>query len=425
MSDVVAEFPQKLAFLFEAHRYKVARGGRGSAKSWSFARALEIQSCNRTLRIACFREIQESIKDSVHKLLSDQIEVLGLSSEFEVLQTTIRHKRNGSEFLFSGLSDLTADSIKSFEGIDIAWVEEAQNVSKRSWSILIPTIRKPGSEIWVSYNPDLETDETHQRFSVNPPDDCVSVLMNYSDNPWFPDVLEQERLRCKELYPDDYPNIWEGKCRPAASGAIYYKEMEAAQEDGRICNVPHDPRLLVHIIVDLGWNDAMSIIMCQRNGSELRVIDYIEDSHKKLSDYSSMLKERNYEWGQMILPHDGYNESVNADSAAKILQDLGWSVPPKESLTIMNIESGIKASRMAFPRIYFDKNKSARLIECLKRYKRAINRRTQEAGNPLHDEYSHGADAFRYMCLAVDLMQNKPKPIKKTPRRKYNWRAGV
>lgn len=413
--EVKAQFPSKLGFLFHPKRYKVARGGRGSAKSWSFARALLILASQNTLRIGCFREVQKSIKDSVHQLITDQITLLGLGSEYEIVAFEIRNKRTGSKFVFSGLSDQTVESIKSFEGLDIAWVEEGQAVSSRSWAILIPTIRKPDSEIWISYNPDLETDETHQRFTIDPPPDCISVLVNYSDNPWFPQVLEQERLECKRKYPKDYPNIWEGKCRPAAEGAIYYDEMEAVQNGGQILNLPYDPKLKVHVVVDLGWNDAMSIIMVQKSVSEIRVIDYIEDSHKKLSDYSQELKDKRYNWGSLYLPHDGYNEDVKAASAYRILKDLGWEIPDREELVEMSVENGIRAARLIFPRCYFDKTRTARLVECLKRYRRIVPRNTNEPRTPMHDEYSHGADAFRYLALAVDKMRNESrdwKPIK-------------
>lgn len=416
--EVKAQFPDKLQFLFELMRYKVARGGRGSGKSWNVARALLIQGANRPLRILCTREIQKSIQQSVHQLLSDQIAKLGLSNFYEILKTEIKGK-NGTEFYFAGLGDETVDSLKSFEGVDIVWCEEAQTISKRSWDILLPTIRKPDSEIWVTYNPDLETDETHQRFTVNAPDNCISVLVNYTDNPWFPAVLEQERLQCLARQPKDYPNIWEGKCRPAAEGAIYYDEMESSQAEGRVANVPYDPMLQVHVVVDLGWNDAMSIIMCQRNGSELRIIDYIEDSHKKLDEYSQMLKERKYNWGKMFIPHDGYNESFAAASAYKILTGLGWNVPSRDELVEMNVENGIKAARMVFPRCYFDKTKANRLIECLKRYKRVVSSKTNEAGSPLHDEFSHGADAFRYMALAVEQMNNQIKSQPLNYKRRY------
>jgi phage terminase large subunit len=243
--------------------------------------------------------------------------------------------------------------------------------------------------------------------------------MNYHDNPWFPEVLEQERLTCLARYPKDYGNIWEGKCRPAAEGAIYYDEMQEIQDEGRIINLPHDAKYKTHVIVDLGWNDAMSIIMVQKNISELRVIDYIEDSHKKLSEYSQMLKERQYNWGKMIIPHDGYNESVAAASPYKILSGLGWSIPPRQDLVEMNVENGIKATRMIFNRCYFDKDKTARLVECLKRYRRSVPKSTNESRTPVHDEYSHGADAFRYMALAIDQLNTseiKMKPIVYTNR---------
>lgn len=412
LNSINAQFPSKLKFLFEPHRYKILRGGRGSSKSWSVARALLIQGISEPLRIGCFREIQKSIKDSVHALLKDQIQLLGLGKEYEVLSNEIRG-RNGTQILFGGLADHTVESIKSFEGLNRCWVEEGQTVSKKSWGILIPTIRETGSEIWVTYNPDLDTDETHQRFTIKDPTDCVNVLVNYNDNPWFNEVLEQERLDCLRDYPKDYPNIWEGKCRPAAAGAIYYDDIEDAQANDRLCNVPYDPMLKVHVIVDLGWNDAMSIIMVQKNASEVRIIDYIEDSHKKLDEYSAILKDRHYNWGNMYLPHDGYSENVTAASAYKIMTALGWTIQPREALIEMKVEQGIKAARMIFSRCYFDKTKTVRLIECLKRYRRVVNQSSGEANAPLHDEYSHGADAFRYLAVSVEQMSNEEwgKPL--------------
>ena len=166
-----AEFPEKLSILFDKARYKVLYGGRGGAKSWGVARALLILGCKSTLRILCAREFQTSIKDSVHKLLSDQIYALGLESFYEITQNSIRGK-NGSEFAFVGLKNNVAN-IKSFEGVDICWVEEAQTVSKTSWNVLIPTIRKEQSEIWVTFNPELESDETYQRFVISPPDHAI------------------------------------------------------------------------------------------------------------------------------------------------------------------------------------------------------------------------------------------------------------
>jgi len=400
------EIPEKLGFLLtEQKRYKGAKGGRGSAKSWSFARALLVLGTTRRLRILCTREVQKSIKQSVHKLLKDQIEALGLTSFYRVLENELRGA-NGTEFSFSGLSDQTVDSIKSFEGCDIVWVEEAQSVSKRSWSVLIPTIRKDGSEIWLSFNPELETDETYDRFITNKPDDALIVDMNYTDNPWFPEVLEKERLHAKATLPkSEYENIWEGKCKPAVAGAIYYDEIAVAEEEGRICNVPHDPKLKVQVIFDLGWNDAMSISLVQKSVSALAVIENIEDSHKTLAHYSALLKEKKYNWGKVYLPHDGRHKDYRTGKSAEdIMKALGWDV---EITPNISVEDGIRLTRMTFPRLYMDKTNAARLVQCAKRYRRSINQQTNEPGAPLHDEWSHGADNLRYIAVNAESMTNE------------------
>ena len=398
----IAQFPDKLDFLFQPHRYKVAYGGRGSGKSWGMARALLLQASNKPLRILCAREIQKSIKQSVHTLLNDQIQALGLGAFYEVLEAEIRGL-NGSSFSFTGLATNTVESIKSFEGCDIVWVEESQTVSKKSWDILIPTIRKPDSEIWVSFNPNIDTDDTYQRFVISPPDNAKVVKVNYHDNPWFPEVLEIERQHSEKTNPD-YENIWLGDCKAAVDGAIYANEIREAQEAGRVTAVPYDPMLKVHIVMDLGWNDSMSVILCQRGVSDIRIIGYIEDDHRTLDSYSAQLKDLSYNWGTMFLPHDGQSKDFkHGISAEDIMRKRGWDVNivPKN-----DIESGIKLSRMNFHRIYFDKS-SSRLVECLKNYRRAINSATNEPGAPLHDEYSHGADAFRYLCTSIENMKNE------------------
>lgn len=398
------QIPEKLVFLFDPARYKVARGGRGSGKSWSFARALLVLGVSRKIRVLCAREVQLSIKQSVHKLLKDQIELLGLSSFYRVLETEIRGT-NGTEFAFYGLSSLTIDTIKSFEGIDYCWVEEGQTITKRSWDILIPTIRKEGSEIWISYNPDLESDETHQRFTVNPPPGTVSVEINWKDNPWFSGTLDIERRHCQTYDQDNYDNIWEGKCRPAVEGAIYFKQIQAMEEDHRICDVPCDPLLAVHVVVDLGWNDQMAIGLVQKNASSIRVIDYIEDRHKTLAEYDQILRALGYRWGRLWLPHDGFSKDIKTGmSSEQILSRLGWDVAGPEEIVQMGIEEGIKATRQLFSRLYIDRTKCARLIECLKRYRRAINRATNTPSAPLHDEFSNGADMLRYVACNVEQM---------------------
>lgn len=401
---IKAAFPEKLQGVFKPYRYKVAYGGRGSAKSWSFARALLIKAAAGPLRWLCAREIQKSIKQSVHQLLADQIQALGLGAHFEVLATEIRG-HNGSLFSFAGLADHTVESIKSFEGYDGVWVEEGQTVGRKSWNILIPTIRKPNSEIWVTFNPELDSDETYVRFVVSPPPNSFVVFINYQDNPWFPDVLEQERLHCQITNKEDYPNIWEGKCRTAVVGAVYAHEVDSVIREQRSCNVPYDPKIKVHTIWDLGWNDSMSIIFAQRVRSEIRIIDYIEDSHKTLDWYAAEINQRRWNWGEDWLPHDGKAKDFKTGKSAEdILRAFKRKV---KIVPNVGVEPGIRAARMLMPQCYFDKGKTGRLFECLKRYRRSVNAQTNEPGSPVHDEFSHGADCYRYLAVVADKLSNE------------------
>ena len=410
---IEVDIPHKLAFLLELHRYKVAYGGRGGAKSWSFADALLTLGATQRLRILCAREIQRSIKDSVHKLLSDRIETLGMGGFYDILETEIRG-RNGTEIFFSGLAGHTVESIKSFEGVDIAWVEEAHTVPKKSWDILIPTIRAANSEIWVSFNPDMDTDDTWQRFILNPPPGAKVAKMTYADNPWFPAVLEQERLHSFKTAPQDYRNIWEGECRTVVAGAIYAREITEMVEEGRIRPTPYDPRLPVHTIWDLGWNDAMSIIMVQKpTPSVLNVINYLEDSFKTYAEYVADLNALRYVWGTDWLPHDGVNKDPKSGkSAEQVLRGLGRKV---KIIGRGDVEAGIRSARMMFPRVYMDNTTrkrdtgflgAARLVDCLKRYARNVPVSTGEPATPIHNQYSHAADAWRGLATIVDQIRN-------------------
>lgn len=404
MPDLDASFPPKLKFLFEPARYKVAYGGRDGGKSWGYGRALLIQGAEQPLRIGCFREVQKSIRDSVHKLLSDQIEELGLSDEYEVLQTEIRGA-NGTEILFAGLSSQTRDSIKSFEGLDRAWVEEAQSVSKRSWDILVPTIRAPGSEIWVTFNPDMDTDDTYQRFVVRHPPDARVVKINFTDNPWRSRVLDAEREQMQREAPADYAHIYLGECRPAVEGAIYFGEVSAMRSGNRVCNVPYDPLLRVHRVWDLGWNDSMSVLFVQRHASEVRVIRYVEGNKRTYSDFIAEFQTYGYRYGTDYLPHDGRAKSAESGrSPQMILEQLGCKV---EIVDDIGLENGIKAARLLFPRVYVDRENAGEIVTRLGRYRRRINAETGTATTPVHDDASHGADAFRYLAVVADQMTNE------------------
>ena len=219
--DLNIDIPSAFQFLFEPHRYKSARGGRGGGKSFSYADALLIIGAQRKIRVLCTRELQSTIADSVHKLLSDEIARLKLQDKYEIQRNTIKGI-NGTEFLFKGLR-FNIDEIKSTEGVDYCWVEEAQSVSEESWKVLIPTIRNEGSEIWLSWNTGEEKDATYQRFVVNPPEDCVSVIINYDQNPFFPSTLDKERRYCYKVDKDAYANIWDGLPR-FISDALVFKD---------------------------------------------------------------------------------------------------------------------------------------------------------------------------------------------------------
>lgn len=409
-------FPPKLSPLFKPHRYKVIYGGRGKGGSWGIARALLLQAGERPLRVLCTREIQRTIADSVHRLLSDQIELLGLGSFYRVTDNEIVGE-NGSLFSFSGLRQLDAGKLKSYEGYDRAWVEEAETISDKSWAVLIPTIRRPGSEIWVNFNPQLDSDPTYVRFVQKTPPDTALIPMSYRDNPWFPEVLEKERVYLKETDPETYENIWEGKCRTSVEGAIYANEIRQAIEEKRIRPMPYDPMLKVHTVWDLGWNDRMSIGFFQRHLNQLYCIDFLESNFHKYDWYVEEIKAKRYNLGRCFLPHDAAHESpLPTGTPVAVLRQLGLSVAPP--LPIEHIELGIKRVRMNFPRIYFDEVKASPLIEHLKRYRRNIPTTTNEPTGPTHDEHSHAADMLRYACLAAEQMtndnQDKPLPIPRT-----------
>jgi phage terminase large subunit len=411
---VKVNVPPKLMPLVDASgkrfRYYVAYGGRGSAKSWTFARALLMQAMKDPLRVLCVREIQRTIGDSVHQLLVDQIKALGLEWFYTAQESTITGL-NGCQFLYAGLRGIDAAKVKSFEGIDVVWAEEAQAIVKKSWDVLIPTIRADGSEVWVTFNPELDTDDTYQRFVVHPPEDAWVVKVNWQDNPWFPAVLEKERQHLQKTDPEAHDHVWGGSPRTVVEGAIYAKEVTAMIEQRRVTRVPHDPKLPVHTIWDLGWNDQTSIIFAQKVVSEVRIIDYVEESFLRLDEWAKKLRDKDYLYGDHYLPHDGGNslQAAGGLSAQKILKPL-LRVNPKVIPRVPSVEVPIKAARMMFPRVYMDEAKCQRLLDCLKRFRRGVPESTGEPGAPVKDEYRHGADAFGQLALVVDKITNDGRP---------------
>lgn len=406
MTTAKIDFPEKLGFLFAPARYKVTWGGRGGAKSWGIARALLLECLEKPLRVLCAREFQASIKDSVHKLLSDQIMAMGLTGHYEITQNAIRG-RNGSEFAFIGLRN-NIFNVKSFEGVDRCWIEEAQTVSKTSWNVLIPTIRKEGSEIWVSFNPELETDETYQRFVLNPPAGAQVVKVNWSDNPWFPDVLRVEKDALKSRDIEAYNTVWEGLCKQTVDGAIFAREMQSAELEGRITTVKYDPVKPVHCVFDLGWSDATAIWFVQMIGMETRLIRYMEDSQHTMSHYLAEIQKCGYVIDTMWLPHDAESKTLasHGKSIDEIVKAAGYKT---RILPRIPVVDSINAARTAFPNCWFDRENTADGLACLRHYRYEVDKDTGGfAKTPLHDHYSHGADAFRY----IGLMLHEPKRAK-------------
>jgi phage terminase large subunit len=403
-----AEFPERLGFLFEPKRYKVVYGGRGGAKSWGIARALLIKGAQKPLRILCARELQNSIQDSVLKLLADQIADLGLGDFYEIQKTTILGA-NGTEFIFSGLRH-NVDSLKSKEGIDIVWVEEAQNVSAYSWDKLVPTIRKDGSEIWVSFNPELESDETYQRFVANNPTDSIVRKVGWEHNPWFPDVLRQEMEDLKVRSPDAWLNVWEGHCRQSLDGAIYAAELREAEAAGRICHVPYDGSKPVSVFCDLGWADHTSLWFVQRVGLEYRVLRAVQDRQKPWPHYLQLIQSFGYVIEGIWLPHDAQAHQLGTGkSIEEITRASGL---PTRIVPSLSVEDGINALRTVFPQVWWDKANCADGISALRHYRYEVDPVTgQFSRKPLHDDASHYADGARYFAVGMKAGA-KPQPLK-------------
>jgi phage terminase large subunit len=418
-----AELPEKLSFLFEPYRYKGAFGGRGGAKSWGFATALLIQGAQQPLRIGCGREIQKSISDSVHQLMKDRIQSIGLEKQYKVRETYIEGS-NGTLITFHGLRH-NIQNIKSLEGCDRFWVEEAEAVSKTSWDTLIPTIRKPGSEIWLTWNPDLEEAETHQRFVVSPPPSAKIIKMTWRDNPYFPDVLRQEKDYLKQKDPSAYENVWEGHCKAAVAGAIFAKELQRAAEEGRITKVPYERAKPVDLYFDLGRNDKTAIWATQQIGYDFRLLRYYENSGEHFSHYSQVVKTWPYSIGTIYLPHDAENEQLSAEKTIK--QQAIDAFPGCRVVIIPRIPQkalAIDAARGIFDRCIFDSELCADGITCLRRYAYKVDPETGRISRePEHDTpWSHGADAF----LAVG-QSTIPTKTKKPPRERASIirRSGI
>jgi phage terminase large subunit len=390
------QIPEKMIGILQPARYKVFYGGRGSGKSWTVAQYLIARAVQRPTRILCTREYQASIKDSVLKLLEDQINRMGLARLFDVQKTTIICV-NGSQFIFEGLRHNTT-KIKSMEGIHICWVEEAEKVSAESWDILIPTIRWEDqstgaySEIDVTFNPDSIDDPTYQRFIVHPQDDCMVQEVNYSDNPWFPEVLRREMEWMRKTDQPRFDHIWLGKPRTQTAAQVFR---------GKYTVEPFDAPAGARFYFGADWGfsqDPTTLVRC-----------YIADS-KLFIDYEV------YGVGVDVVDTPGLFLSVPGADSWPITAD---SARP-ETISHMvkhgfkmkgatkgkgSVEDGIAFLR-SFEQIVIHP-RCKHTADELRLYSYKVDKVTGDILPVLEDSHNHCIDALRYAVEA--LMKNKGK----------------
>jgi phage terminase large subunit len=396
-------------------RHLLFKGGRGSAKSHTVARIITNVVKALGVRVLCTRETQKSIEESVHQLLSDVVQELGYESEFDIKKTTIDHKDGGS-FLFAGLRQQDVAKLKSTEKIQLAWCEEAHVLSEHSLEVLSPTIREENSVIIYTYNPELEDDPVHSRYALDPQPDVCVVTLNWRDNPWFPKVLEAERLR---TYDRDktkgrykYNWIWEGHTLPAVEGAIFANEVAKLHEDRRIMPLDYDRKGLVHVVMDLGYG-VMTAMLVQKFASTVQVIGYYELTHSTYHDLTMILEKLEYRWGKVFMPHDAaHRDPKYGKSHIEVMEELGWDV---ENIPQIGVENYIELGRNLFNNIYMSNTDDTeyggckQLLRCLKRWRYQVSDTdtgSKKTHPPMKDEFSHGGETFCYSAVVADELVN-------------------
>lgn len=443
MSELEVEVPEKLAPLLAPARYLAAHGGRGGAKSHFFAEKAVLRNYERPAKGVCIREIQESIKDSVKALIEAKIQKLGLGGFFEVTRDEIRGL-NGSLMIFKGMQSYNAENIKSLEGFDWAWVEEAQTLSAVSLRMLRPTIRKEGSEIWFSWNPRHDTDAVDQFLrGPNKPEGAVVVEVNWNDNPWLPEVLRAEKDADYAADPEMADHVWGGGYEIISEGSYYGKLLAEAEKQGRIGNFPHNPNALVKTSWDLGVDDYTAVWFIQDDGFKATVIDYYEASNDGADDIlatcmpeifnppqyderwigwsadaarAEIGREYAFKYGTSYLPHDIKFREWGAGARSRVESVMAFGLKNVAKGAAANPADRIQAVRRILPIVRFNNTPRVAVgLKRLRRYRRKWNDQLQTYTTPEHDENSHGADAFGEYAINCGIYPpaepKKPKPL--------------
>ena len=384
-------------------RHIVYHGGRSSAKSTTVATVLDVLATQGPKRILCCREVQNSINESVHKLLADQVQKYSLPG-WEITRETIRN-RNGAEFIFKGLRG-NSQSIKSLEGIDICWVEEAQSVSAESIDILVPTIRKPGSYLIWTLNRLTENDPVWEKIAGHP-DDRTYVRQVNSDEVeglLSPEIIH-EREKMRKDNPELYEHVWLGKPLTVSTGSVFGKQIAQAREDGRITRVPYDNALGCYTAWDLGVGDSTAIWWFQVTaGGEIHFIDHYESSGEDLGHYISVLQNKPYQYNKHFLPHDAKARELQTGmTRVDFFNQRGVNNVEvlRPTRFILGQDDISMVARPKFSRCWFDEEKCKRGLECLRAYHYEYDERNRLLKDkPCHDWSSHSSSAFIYALMA-------------------------
>lgn len=374
--------PEIFYGLLEEHRYYVYYGGRGSAKSHSIARYLICQALRSTNKILCTRELQSSIMESVHSLLYGIINQYRLSPYFYVKNHEIVCI-NGSHFIFKGLAH-NIEAVKSTEGIDICWVEEADKVSQASWDVLIPTIRKPNSKIIVTFNPTHEDDPAYQDFVVNTKPDSISQKVNYTDNPYFPEVLRKEMEHLKATDYEKYLHVWEGELRTTSDAQVFkgkYVVKEFSSEG---------VEAFFHGM-DFGFaNDPCAFIRCFIRDNDLYIDREAFGHGVEISELSALIRS--------VIAGRHYKIKADCSRPETIsylanLREDNWNIEAAKKWS-GSVEDGISYLK-SFNKIIVHPS-CTQIIKEFKHYCFKIDKRTNEILPIIIDDYNHGIDALRY-----------------------------
>ena len=427
MSALTIKTAEVFAPLLQPSRYKGAWGGRGSGKSHFFAEKLIDDSLYEPgLLSVCIREVQKTLADSSKRLIENKLAEFGLGEAdgFKVFREVIQTPGDGV-ITFQGMQDHTAESIKSLEGFKRAWGEEAQTISMASLNLLRPTIRAPGSELWFSWNARRKTDAVDVMLrGPETPTGAIVVNANWRDNPWFTAELEQERLDCLRIQPDQYDHIWEGGYISVAEGAYYAKCLAETKAEGRIGKVAADPLMTIRLFFDIGGTgakaDAVAIWAAQVIGKEIRWLKYYEAVGQPLATHVNWLRSQGYtpDKAQIWLPHDGAtNDKVFDVSYESSLRAAGYTVTVVPNQGKGAAAARIEEARRRFPHMWFDAEGTAGGLEALGWYHEKKDEIRNIGLGPDHDWSSHGADAFGLGCVAYDEPRKTQRII--YPKRAY------